>query len=86
MPRDQPETNTSCRQVHFVGHRIICYTNHAIVALSKWMTVAPTLLRASWCTASPQRSVPSIAVPRKLDFNSMVVKLVAPSGKCAMVA
>src|SRR5918993_2746573 len=77
-------------KVHFFDHRIICVQrNNAIVLpVSVCETFASqTCVVRPWCAAlASARNVPSIAVPRKFAFNSIVVKLDAPSGRWAIVA
>ena len=44
------------------------------------------VVRPRWAAVQTQTILPSVAVPRKLHFNSMVVNDVAPAGRCAIVA
>src|SRR5204863_1439327 len=71
----------------FLGHKTICvHRNNAIVLpVSLWVTVASQtwVLRPRCAGRATQAIVPVFAVPRKLLFSSIVVKFVAPSGRCA---
>src|SRR5438874_9195654 len=69
------------------GQRTICVQRKsAIVPPSSWReTVASQtcVVRPRCAGFAMHVSVPSRAVPRKLVFSSIVVKLSAPGGKCA---
>ena len=72
------------------GHRIICVQRNSAIVLpvSRCVTTASytCVVRPRCCAVAMQSSVPSRAVPRKLDFSSIVVKPVAPSGRFTIQA
>ena len=57
----------------------------SVLPLSSFVTVASQIwvVRPPWTRSASHRSVPSVAVPRKFSFSSIVVKPVAPSGSDA---
>src|SRR5581483_5873369 len=70
------------------GYKIICVQRNNAIALC--VTSSYTVASQTWVVRPPcinvasQRIAPSRAVPKKWVFNSIVVKLVAPSGSEAM--
>ncbi len=70
-----------------LGHSTICVQRNSAMArpLSRCVAVASHtwVVRPRWAARALQSTWPSRAVPRKLLFNSMVVKPLAPSGRWA---
>ena len=56
-----------------------------VLPFSASVTFAPQtwVVRPRCCGVAMQRKSPIVAVPRKLVLSSMVVKPLAPSGRCA---
>ena len=73
------------------GQRIICVQRNSAIGPAVDRDASPSRPRPASCLPrcagfATQAIVPSRAVPRKLLFSSTVVKLSAPSGRCAKAA